>query len=42
MAPGVRAIGSKRGAGGSRGVEVLKKSLFIAVFLDPWAIPHKL
>ena len=33
-----RSIGSKRGTGGSLGVEFLKKSLFHPVFLDLWAI----
>jgi tryptophan 2,3-dioxygenase len=37
-----RTIGSKRGTGGSPGVEFLKKSLFIPVFPDLWAIRHKL
>ncbi len=37
-----RTIGSKRGTGGSLGVEFLKKSLFIPVFPDLWAIRHKL
>ena len=33
-----RTIGSKRGTGGSLGVEFLKKSLFHPVFPDLWAI----
>jgi len=33
-----RTIGKKRGTGGSPGVEFLKKSLFLAVFPDLWAI----
>jgi tryptophan 2,3-dioxygenase len=37
-----RSIGSKRGTGGSLGVEFLKKSLFHPVFPDLWTIRHKL
>ena len=37
-----RTIGSKRGTGGSPGVEFLKKSLFEPVFHDLWAIRHEL
>jgi tryptophan 2,3-dioxygenase len=37
-----RTIGSKKGTGGSLGVEFLKKSLFQPVFPDLWAIRHKL
>jgi tryptophan 2,3-dioxygenase len=37
-----RSIGSKRGTGGSLGVEFLKKSLFQPVFPDLWSIRHKL
>jgi tryptophan 2,3-dioxygenase len=37
-----RTIGSKRGTGGSLGVEFLKKSLFQPIFPDLWAIRHKL
>jgi tryptophan 2,3-dioxygenase len=37
-----RSIGSKRGTGGSLGVEFLKRSLFHPVFHDLWAIRHKL
>ena len=37
-----RTIGSKRGTGGSLGVEFLKKSLFQPVFPDLWAIRHRL
>jgi tryptophan 2,3-dioxygenase len=37
-----RTIGSKTGTGGSLGVEFLKKSLFLPVFPDLWAIRHKL
>jgi tryptophan 2,3-dioxygenase len=37
-----RTIGSKRGTGGSLGVEFLKKSLFRPIFADLWAIRHEL
>jgi tryptophan 2,3-dioxygenase len=37
-----RTIGSKRGTGGSLGVDFLKKSLFQPIFPDLWAIRHKL
>jgi tryptophan 2,3-dioxygenase len=37
-----RSIGSKKGTGGSLGVEFLKRSLFHPVFHDLWAIRHKL
>jgi tryptophan 2,3-dioxygenase len=37
-----RSIGSKKGTGGSLGVEFLKKSLFLPIFPDLWAIRHKL
>ncbi|MGB0714707.1 MAG: tryptophan 2,3-dioxygenase [Phycisphaerae bacterium] len=37
-----RTIGSKEGTGGSLGVEFLKKSLFLPVFPDLWAIRHRL
>lgn len=37
-----RTIGSKRGTGGSLGVEFLKHSLFLPVFPDLWAIRHRL
>jgi tryptophan 2,3-dioxygenase len=37
-----RTIGSKKGTGGSLGVEFLKKSLFHPVFADLWALRHKL
>jgi tryptophan 2,3-dioxygenase len=37
-----RSIGSKKGTGGSLGVEFLKKSLWLPVFPDLWAIRHKL
>jgi tryptophan 2,3-dioxygenase len=35
-----RTIGSKRGTGGSPGVDFLKQSLFNPVFPDLWAIRH--
>jgi tryptophan 2,3-dioxygenase len=37
-----RSIGSKKGTGGSLGVEFLKNSLFLPIFPDLWAIRHKL
>jgi len=37
-----RTIGAKKGTGGSLGVEFLKKSLFVPVFPDLWAIRHRL
>ncbi len=37
-----RTIGSKQGSGGSLGVAFLKKSLFMSVFPDLWAIRHRL
>jgi tryptophan 2,3-dioxygenase len=37
-----RTIGAKQGTGGSPGVEFLKRSLFMPVFPDLWAIRHKL
>jgi tryptophan 2,3-dioxygenase len=37
-----RTIGAKKGTGGSLGVEFLKKSLFMPVFADLWAIRHQL
>jgi tryptophan 2,3-dioxygenase len=37
-----RTIGSKRGTGGSLGVEFLKRSLFQPVFPDLWAIRHEM
>jgi tryptophan 2,3-dioxygenase len=36
-----RTIGSKRGTGGSLGVEFLKRSLFQPIFPDLWAIRHE-
>lgn len=37
-----RTIGSKKGTGGSPGVEFLKQSLFRPVFPDLWAIRHRM
>jgi tryptophan 2,3-dioxygenase len=37
-----RSIGSKKGTGGSLGIEFLKQSLFHPVFHDLWAIRHRL
>lgn len=37
-----RTIGNKHGTGGSLGVEFLKKSLFLPIFPDLWAIRHRL
>jgi tryptophan 2,3-dioxygenase len=37
-----RTIGSKRGTGGSPGVEFLKRTLFLPIFPDLWAIRHEL
>lgn len=37
-----RTIGAKKGTGGSLGVEFLKRSLFLPVFPDLWAIRHEL
>ena len=37
-----RTIGSKRGTGGSLGVEFLKQSLFHPIFADLWAMRHQL
>ena len=37
-----RTIGSKQGTGKSPGVEFLKKSLFMPIFHDLWAIRHEL
>jgi tryptophan 2,3-dioxygenase len=37
-----RAIGNKRGTGGSTGVEFLKQSLFRPVFPDLWAVRERL
>lgn len=37
-----RTIGDKPGTGGSLGVAFLKKSLFVPIFADLWAIRHRL
>ncbi|HUN80761.1 MAG TPA: tryptophan 2,3-dioxygenase family protein [Phycisphaerae bacterium] len=37
-----RTIGNKKGTGGSLGVEFLKRSLFMPIFPDLWAIRHEL
>lgn len=37
-----RTIGNKKGTGGSLGVEFLKRSLFLPVFPDLWAVRHRL
>ena len=37
-----RTIGSKKGTGGSMGVEFLKESLFLPAFPDLWAMRHEL
>ena len=37
-----RTIGSKRGTGGSPGVEFLKQSLWLPLFPDLWAIRHRM
>ena len=37
-----RTIGSKKGTGGSLGMEFLKKSLFHPIFADLWTIRHRL
>ena len=37
-----RTIGAKSGTGGSPGIEFLKKSLFMPVFADLWAIRHRM
>ena len=37
-----RTIGNKPGTGGSLGVDFLKRSLFVPVFPDLWAIRHRL
>src|ERR1043166_4247648 len=37
-----RTIGNKKGTGGSLGVEFLKRSLFVPIFPDLWAIRHEL
>ena len=37
-----RVIGNKKGSGGSLGVDFLKRSLFLSVFPDLWAIRYRL
>jgi len=37
-----RTIGAKHGTGGSPGVDFLKRSLFMPIFPDLWAIRHEL
>ena len=37
-----RTIGAKHGTGGSAGVEFLKRSLFVQVFPDLWAVRHRM
>lgn len=37
-----RTIGAKKGTGGSLGIEFLKRSLFLPIFPDLWAIRHEL
>jgi tryptophan 2,3-dioxygenase len=37
-----RTIGAKQGTGGSLGVAFLKRSLFVPIFTDLWAIRHEL
>lgn len=37
-----RTIGNKQGTGGSLGVDFLKRSLFLSVFPDLWAVRHRL
>jgi len=37
-----RTIGNKQGTGGSLGVEFLKRTLFLPIFPDLWAIRHRL
>ncbi len=37
-----RTIGAKHGTGGSPGVDFLKRTLFIPVFPDLWAIRHRM
>lgn len=36
-----RTIGAKHGTGGSAGVEFLKRSLFVQLFPDLWAVRHR-
>lgn len=37
-----RTVGNKGGTGGSKGVEFLKKTLFVPFFPDLWAIRHRM
>lgn len=37
-----RTIGAKTGTGGSAGVEFLKRSLFLPLFPDLWAVRHRM
>ncbi|MGE0443225.1 MAG: tryptophan 2,3-dioxygenase [Gemmatimonadales bacterium] len=37
-----RTIGAKQGTGGSAGVEFLKRSLFLPLFPDLWAVRHRM
>lgn len=37
-----RTIGAKKGTGGSAGVEFLKRSLFMPLFPDLWAVRHRM
>lgn len=37
-----RTIGAKKGTGGSAGVDFLKKSLFLPLFPDLWAVRHRM
>lgn len=37
-----RTIGAKKGTGGSAGVDFLKRSLFLPLFPDLWAVRHRM
>jgi len=37
-----RTIGAKHGTGGSAGIEFLKKSVFVQLFPDLWAVRHRM
>jgi len=37
-----RTIGAKHGTGGSAGIEFLKRSLFVQLFPDLWAVRHRM
>lgn len=37
-----RTIGAKHGTGGSAGMEFLKRSLFLSLFPDLWAVRHRM